>query len=163
MATWTDEETYKLIELWGEDKIQAELEGCKRNAHIFEKITREMAGASFDRSGTWDKINKLRAEYRKIKDKHGKTGTGRSSWKFFDEMDRILGHKPATCPPTVINTSADCAAPSTEVQISEEHINEKNGNLDILGDSAQNNDSHHDHQLQQTKHLHPKSHVNPPR
>ena len=52
MATWTDEETYKLIELWGEDKIQAELEGCKRNAHIFEKITREMAGASFDRSGT---------------------------------------------------------------------------------------------------------------
>ena len=148
MATWTDEETYKLIELWGEDKIQAELEGCKRNAHIFEKIAREMAGAGFDRSGTQcrDKIKKLRAEYRKIKDKHGKTGTGRSSWKFFDDMDKILGHKPATCPPTVIDTSTDHTAPSTEVQISSEDNdnNEGNGELDILGDSAQASDSHHE-------------------
>jgi len=29
MASWTDEETLKLLELWGEDSIQAELEGCK--------------------------------------------------------------------------------------------------------------------------------------
>ena len=151
MATWTDEETYKLIQLWGEDKIQAELEGCKRNAHIFDKIAREMVGAGFDRSGTQcrDKIKyvkKLKAEYRKIKDKHGKTGTGRSSWKFFDDMDKILGHKPATCPPTVIDTSdsADPTAPSTEGQVSEETFNDGNGELDVLGNNAQNSDSHHE-------------------
>ena len=28
-ATWTDEETTKLIEIWGEEEIQVQLEGCK--------------------------------------------------------------------------------------------------------------------------------------
>ncbi len=39
MATWSDEETYKLIEIWGEDNIQAMLEGCRRNKEIFVKIS----------------------------------------------------------------------------------------------------------------------------
>ena len=28
-ASWTDEETCKLIEIWGDESIQAMLEGCK--------------------------------------------------------------------------------------------------------------------------------------
>jgi len=28
MATWGKPETFKLIDLWAEDKIQEELEGC---------------------------------------------------------------------------------------------------------------------------------------
>ena len=38
MAQWTDEETLKLIEIWSEDKIQEELDGCKKNKHIYDKI-----------------------------------------------------------------------------------------------------------------------------
>ena len=134
-----------------------------------------MAGAGFDRSGTQcrDKIKKLGAEYRKFKDKHGKTGTGHSSWKFFDDMDKILGHKPATCPPTVIDTSGDH---STEVQISSEDNGNDEGNVGkmdlrvivhktatLIMSLVLSGLFVHDHQLQLTKHLHPKNHVNPPR
>ena len=38
MAVWTDEETTKPIELWGEEDIQAMLEGCKRNKAVYENI-----------------------------------------------------------------------------------------------------------------------------
>ena len=37
----------KLIELWSEDSIQAELEGSKRNAIIFIKIARDMEADGF--------------------------------------------------------------------------------------------------------------------
>ena len=37
---WSEEETLKLIEIWGEDSVQAELEGCKRNKQVYEKIVR---------------------------------------------------------------------------------------------------------------------------
>ena len=34
MATWSDPETFKLIEIWGEDAIQAQLEGCRKNKEV---------------------------------------------------------------------------------------------------------------------------------
>ena len=37
----------KLIELWNEDSIQAQLEGSKRNAIVFNKIARDMEAAGF--------------------------------------------------------------------------------------------------------------------
>ena len=37
----------KLIELWSEDSIQAQLEGSKRNAIVFNKIVRDMEAAGF--------------------------------------------------------------------------------------------------------------------
>ena len=30
-----DAETFKLIELWGDETIQEELEGCKKNSQIY--------------------------------------------------------------------------------------------------------------------------------
>ena len=39
---WSESEMIKLIEIWGEDSIHAELEGCKRNKKIFEKIARTL-------------------------------------------------------------------------------------------------------------------------
>ena len=46
--TWSNEEMMKLIELWSEDSIQAQLEGSKRNAIVFNKIARDMKAAGFD-------------------------------------------------------------------------------------------------------------------
>lgn len=34
-----------------------------------------------------DKLKKLKAEYKKEKDRHGRRGEGRSTWDYFDEMD----------------------------------------------------------------------------
>lgn len=35
------------------------------------------------------------ATYRKIKDKHNKTGEGRKKWPFLDAMDAVLGDRPS--------------------------------------------------------------------
>lgn len=51
------------------------------------------------------KMKKLKVDYRRVKDKHNKTGESRSNWKFFDTMDAVLGHRPTTRPPVVLDTS----------------------------------------------------------
>ena len=38
-----------------------------------------------------------------------KTGCGRKEWKFHEALDMILGHKPSTQPPVVIE-SAECSS-----------------------------------------------------
>ena len=38
VAVWSDVEVFKLVEIWGEEEIQALLEGCTRNKQVYEKI-----------------------------------------------------------------------------------------------------------------------------
>ena len=78
-ATWSDEETIKLVELWGEEEIQALLEGCTRNKHVYDKIARGMGEAGYERTGVQcrDKIKKLKADYKKVKDSNDETGRKR--------------------------------------------------------------------------------------
>lgn len=67
-----------------------------------------MQACRYDKSGEQcnAKMKKLRLEYRKIKNKHGKIGEGRKNWKYFEAMDDILGHKPVTEPPVVDTSDA---------------------------------------------------------
>lgn len=71
---------FKLIEIWGDDITQLQLEGCKRNREVYEKVAVCMKDAGFDRSADQcrEKAKKLKLEYRKIKDKHNKTGVVKS-------------------------------------------------------------------------------------
>ena len=104
---WSKRETLKLIEIWGNDAIQAQLEGCKRNQEVFTKIAGEMVEAGYERTAQQcrEKVKKLKVEYRKVKDKRNKTGEGRyPEWDYFDALNAILGHKPATQPPIVVNS-----------------------------------------------------------
>ena len=50
MSAWTDEEVVKLIEIWGEDTIQAQMEGCKHNKEVYTKVSKEMKEAGYERS-----------------------------------------------------------------------------------------------------------------
>ena len=50
MVVWKDDETLKFIEWWSKDNIQAELEGCRRNREVYEKIVARMKEARYDRS-----------------------------------------------------------------------------------------------------------------
>ena len=111
MVTWSDSEVVHLIQLWGEEGVQEQLEGAKRNKHVYDKIAKGMREQGSDKTGVQcrAKMKKLKLDYRKIKDKHGKTGRGRSTWKFLDALDAVLGHKPATKPPLVLDTSEDHA------------------------------------------------------
>ena len=108
MTAWTDAEVFKLIDLWKEEGIQEQLEGSTRNRQVYEKLTAELSKAGSKKTGEQcrSKVKKLHQEYKEIKDNNGLTGRGRSKWKYYDVLNEILGNRPATRPPVVINTTS---------------------------------------------------------
>lgn len=107
MAKWTRQERQKLIEIWGCENVQAQLQGCKRNQELYKTIATELqTGAGYESQQCREKIKKLKQEY-KIKDKLNRTGEAGDkylkAWVLFDQLDGILGHKPATRQPVVID------------------------------------------------------------
>ena len=102
--------------MWGEDTIQSQLQDCSRNQKIFVRVARELNDAGFERTYQQcrDKIKNLKIEYKKLKDKHGKTGEDRTDWEYFNVMDAIMGNRPATKPPIVIATSTTSASNQEE-------------------------------------------------
>jgi len=80
-VNWSRKETFKLISLWSEDVIQQQLEGCRRNSSVFCKIADGLSkdGFTCTMEQCRDKIKKLKAEYKKIRDKRDTTGQGRYS------------------------------------------------------------------------------------
>ena len=105
-CTWSDEETFVLIEIWGEDSIQAMLEGTRRNKDVFVKIAKAIEERGFSKSAVQcsAKIKRLRLEYKQIRDANSRSGRGRTDWKFYNAMDGVLGTKPATEPPVVVES-----------------------------------------------------------
>ena len=136
-GSWSEAETYKLIEIWGNDQIQAQLEGCKRNKTVYERIARAMTEEGHSKSATQcrEKAKKLKTEYRKVKDKHRVTGEGRKKWKFLEAMDNVLADKPSTQPSTLIDTSISSNDGTPEPC---PELNEDN---DAEGGNADNNDA----------------------
>ena len=37
-CNWTDSQVFKLIGVWGDEDIQEQLEGSKRNKHVYERM-----------------------------------------------------------------------------------------------------------------------------
>ena len=105
-VNWSDSETFKLIELWSEEGVQEQLEGSKRNKHVYARLSSELEKHGIVKSGEQcrGKVKKLRQEYKKIKDGHNQTGRGRTKWKFYDQLNELLGNRPATRPPVVLET-----------------------------------------------------------
>ena len=84
-VNWSEAEVLRLIELWGEDSIHQQLEGAKRNKHVYEKLARELQKIGSDKTAGQcrAKMKKMKGDYRNVKDKHNQTGERRSNWKFF--------------------------------------------------------------------------------
>ena len=115
MTYWSKEEIFKLISIWSEDNIQAQLEGCKRNREVYTKISRELSVAGYTRryEQCWEKLKKLKAEYKRIRDKRQETGY--PEWDYYDAMNGVLGHKPSTQPAVVVDTLEDSQVQDTQV------------------------------------------------
>ena len=43
---WSEEETIKLMELWGDDSVQEQPENCVRNRSVYDKLSRQMEAAT---------------------------------------------------------------------------------------------------------------------
>ena len=135
MVVWSDPETLKLIKLWSDDDVQCQLEGSKRNRAVFESISRGLNEAGFERSAnqSCEKIKKLKVEYKKVKDNNNQTGNNRKMCKFFDKLDNVLGSKPATRPPILVDSFDSCVNNSSDNQNSDDDRDSSSG-------SASNNE-----------------------
>ena len=93
-SAWSDEEIKALLSIWGDGKVQDELDGAVRNKTVFVDIQKQLAELGYERH--WQqcrsKVKNLKAEYRKVKDNNGETGSGRKTCRFYRELDSILGH-----------------------------------------------------------------------
>ena len=130
MATmhWVESETKALISVWGSEEVQSLLNGAVRNKAVYERIPWELAESGVERS--WkqcrDRIKNLLTKYRKAKDKNNQTGNNRHNSPFYNEIDAIIGTRPISVLPVVMESSTAVVAkpeqPSQSIEIEEEDI-----------------------------------------
>ncbi|KAG8438372.1 hypothetical protein GDO86_008886 [Hymenochirus boettgeri] len=93
-SNWSDPEVVELLQLWGNESVQMELESCLRNQHVFNRIADVLREKGIHRTGDQcrEKIKKMKLEYRRLKDNSKTLRSGRA-WKFYEVMDRVLTHR----------------------------------------------------------------------
>ena len=105
-TTWADKEVKALLTIWGDSKIQEELDGAVRNKVVYERISKKLQEEGYERE--WKqcraKVKNLKTKYREVKDNNDKTGRERKTCKFYRELDEILGHRPASAPSALLDT-----------------------------------------------------------
>lgn len=91
---WTDAEVQSLLRIYASE-IQQDFQGCKRHLKIFGNISSQLAMLDIHHTPKQcrEKIKKLKQDYKKIKDHNEQNGSDRKSSKWFDLLDRILGHR----------------------------------------------------------------------
>jgi hypothetical protein len=128
---WHYKEVKALIATWGESNVQEELDGAVRNQAIYQRIAKKLHEQGFERD--WKqcraKTKNLKTKYREVKDHNGETGRGRITCKFYKELDRILGHRPASVPSSLLDTGDSSSSTQVEPQESEEETDGKNNNF----------------------------------
>ena len=92
-SNWGVKETYKLLELWSKQPVQANLLSMKRNIDVYNQIASEMMAAGFQRTGLQcqSKIKKMKVVYRKIKSRMESSEPVGKTWQYFDIFDKVLG------------------------------------------------------------------------
>lgn len=134
-VTWSDMETHCLISIWQEEQIECMLAGLHRNQHVYEIMSEQMKAKGYHRS--WSqcrtKLKSLKNDYHFIKDGNRKSGRERQTSIFFEELDAILGCKPATQPAKKIETSLLCDPIGDGDEI---NLTQDCGNADSAQDEA---------------------------
>ena len=88
-----------MLEIWGDEKIQSELDGAKRKHPLHEKIASELHSRGYTNKSRQN----LKSTYRGIKDHSNKSGNEKKTGFFYEELDAILGHRPASTPPVILD------------------------------------------------------------
>ena len=117
---WTDSKTKVFISIWGEVNIQEQLDGATRNKTVFVDISKQLQRLGYDKD--WQqcriKVKNLKNQYKKVKDHNGVTGNRRKVFKYYEQLDRILGHRPASLPTVLVDTASD----DTDMRLEENDI-----------------------------------------
>ncbi|EMP34342.1 hypothetical protein UY3_08511 [Chelonia mydas] len=97
---WTEREVLDLIAVWGDESVLSELRSKRRNAKIFEKISKGMKDRGYNRDPQQCcmKLKELRQAYQKTQEANARSGSESQTCGFYDEMHAILGSAPTTTP-----------------------------------------------------------------
>lgn len=92
---WTNTEVQAFLSLVADERIQSELDDRVRNVRVFMDLSQQMLSHGYHRSAKqcWEKLKKLKCDYRKIG--NGRSGGVRTSWRWYNQVDAIYGHRPA--------------------------------------------------------------------
>ncbi|XP_048713976.2 myb/SANT-like DNA-binding domain-containing protein 7 [Caretta caretta] len=94
---WTQREVLDLIAVWGDE---SELRSKRRNAKIFEKISKGMKDRGYHRylQQCRVKLKELRQAYQKTQEANAHSGSESQTCCFYGELHAILGGAPTTTP-----------------------------------------------------------------
>ena len=98
--TWSHKETFDLLDIWGEKKVQEKLSTSHRNLDIFEQVAAEMGRRGHVRTAVEcrNKTKTMRKEYRWVVTHNTRSGSGASTCPYYKELDGIL-HSDTTIRP----------------------------------------------------------------
>ncbi|XP_048677132.2 myb/SANT-like DNA-binding domain-containing protein 7 [Caretta caretta] len=95
---WTKREVLELIAVWGDESVLSEFCSKRRNAKIFEKISKVMKDRGYNRVPQQYrvKLKELRQAYQKTQEANTRSGSEPQTCHFYDELHTILGSAPTT-------------------------------------------------------------------
>ncbi|XP_019945337.2 ATP-dependent (S)-NAD(P)H-hydrate dehydratase isoform X1 [Paralichthys olivaceus] len=98
---WSDVETRTLLNIWGEQDIQAALDGNFRNSFVYRDVSRRLGAMGFERTPEQCRvrIKSLKRQYLLAKEGNLRNnGQYHKICKFYEAMDGILSNRPALDP-----------------------------------------------------------------
>ncbi|KAM7177899.1 uncharacterized protein RBU57_001319 [Macrochelys suwanniensis] len=103
---WTDRKVLDLIAVWGNESVLSELRSKRRNAKIYEKISKAMTERGYSRDATQCrvKIKELRQAYQKTKESNGRAGSQPQTCRFYEALHSILGGAATTTAPVSVDS-----------------------------------------------------------
>ena len=106
-TNWDNNEVKALISIWGGEDVKACLENTSKDAKTYRRIAQELSELGFDRNPNQvkDKMKSIKKAYKACKDCNSRSGSGRVTLPFFDELDAILGRRPSVNPVFVIESA----------------------------------------------------------
>ncbi|KAM7165179.1 uncharacterized protein RBU57_008713 [Macrochelys suwanniensis] len=116
---WTDREVLDLIAVWGNESVLSELHSKRRNAKIYEKISKAMAERGYVRDATQCrvKIKELRQAYQKTKESNGCSGSQPHTCRFYEALHAMLGGAATTTPPVSVDSDDGVLSTATSSEI----------------------------------------------
>ncbi|XP_053896839.1 uncharacterized protein LOC128843757 [Malaclemys terrapin pileata] len=138
---WTDREVLDLIAVRGDESVLSELRSKRRNAKIYEKISKAMTerGYSRDAMQCRVKIKELRQGYQKTKEANGRSGSQPQTCRFYEALHSILGAA-TTTPPLSMDSEDGILSTAASSEMLADGEDEEGDEEDEAVDSTYNAD-----------------------
>lgn len=115
-VTWKHDEVVDLVDIWGEARVQNELQKNYRNMDIFQKVADGMSDRGHSRTAVEcrTKCKALKQAYKRVKSHNSQSESNPRRCPFFEELDRIFAADASLAPLGALDSlgfqpACDCA------------------------------------------------------